>query len=367
MMGPGIIGRDLDIMKDLGIASQLRGLDASGVFQVKSNTTKYQTWDCKRLLKGGITFSELLFEMKRQKNATVMNSTMIDVFIGHVRSATRGSLSDENAHPFEFSDIVGAHNGTLKDLKYFDKSSGNKTDSELMFADINERGLEPVLMDLDRDSAYALTIYDKVNQEVVFTRNHLRPLAMSFNKQRSVAYWASERDMLEYILDRSGEEYKTLSFLPHFIVRIKPSEISVAKTNDDVMKNLTHTKKMIKELPTQVQLRMDKVEADKLKKELEEKKKADKQTPTFQGGQWTNSQTSIIAKDGTSVVIPIETKSKGTTTNTRFHGNCICGKTHLNLVTMDKARRGTHDTIRYNKDTEQYTCIDCHGKEAKQA
>jgi len=356
MMGPGIIGRDLDIIKDLGIVSQLRGMDGAGVFQIRSSTSKHVTWDYAKVMKTGLSFSELTFDMKKS-TGMMMNSTMVDVVIGHVRAATRGFVNSANAHPFTFDNLVGAHNGTLRDAKYDDKTSAGRTDSELMFADINERGLEPVLKDLDKDSAYALVMYDKVKKEVIFTRNHLRTLSIAFNEARSVAYWASEKDMLEYVLDRSGEEYKTLNFLPHFIVRVKPSDISCVKTRENPMKNLTNTKKLTLELPTAIQTRMDKLEADRLKKEKEKQV----ETPTtFQGGHWTNSQTSIT-QQGSQIIIPNDPKVGITVKqpSRQFGGSCVCGKTKMNIVTMDRARRGIHDTIRYNGETEHYHCIDC--------
>jgi len=37
-----------------------------------------------------------------------------NLFIGHLRAATKGAVNLENAHPFIYGDIIGCHNGTLK-------------------------------------------------------------------------------------------------------------------------------------------------------------------------------------------------------------------------------------------------------------
>lgn len=61
-----------------------------------------------------------------------------NIFIGHVRSASRGAVADENTHPFCHdlggTPVVFAHNGTLYDLPEPDDfKPGGDTDSEQAF------------------------------------------------------------------------------------------------------------------------------------------------------------------------------------------------------------------------------------------
>lgn len=71
-----------------------------------------------------------------------------NVFLGHTRNASVGTVNKENAHPFRVGHIVGAHNGTLRnwwDLKNeLAKEDGDvskfEVDSQLIFYIINKFG-----------------------------------------------------------------------------------------------------------------------------------------------------------------------------------------------------------------------------------
>jgi predicted glutamine amidotransferase len=134
-----------------------------------------------------------------QGNKDLMDGVSNNFFIGHVRYATKGEVNDQNAHPFEFSKIIGVHNGTLKDKKY---ESKEKTDSEMFFKDINERGILPVLQELDKESAYAIIVYDKKNGHISLARNDKRPMWVCVHNKRRVMYLASEFQFLEMCASR---------------------------------------------------------------------------------------------------------------------------------------------------------------------
>jgi ribosome modulation factor len=129
------------------------------------------------------------------------------VCIGHNRFATVGAHTPENAHPFEFSNIVGAHNGTLEPRarKILVDNEKFGTDSEALYHNLNEFETDVVMADMS--GAWALTWYDRRDNTINFLRNKERPLHYCFNKAGDVIYWASESMMLRWILTRHGMEH----------------------------------------------------------------------------------------------------------------------------------------------------------------
>lgn len=202
--GPGINYWDLDILRELTYVSGLRGMDSTGIFQGRSKT---YSKDSDTLLIEKCAFDPAFF-MRFHKyhnggNKSVLDGVSNNFFCVHTRAATIGHVTNENAHPFEFSRLVGCHNGTLSDMKYRHK---NKTDSEMFINDMNARGVKAVLEDLNPSSAYAIVLYDKDSGELVFARNSQRSLWVGFNKRRPVMYYASEEWMIRDILKRNKEE-----------------------------------------------------------------------------------------------------------------------------------------------------------------
>ena len=211
--GFGINQHDLEIFRQLGIVSQLRGEDGAGIYQINSGSAT--RWDNQKLVKSAGDFMYTYYlgtDGQKKHTDKVCQTTMIDVLIGHCRAATKGSIIDSNAQPFEFSNLVGAHNGTLKDKKYDDKI---RSDSDLFFEDVNSKsqdgclsGLESCLKDLNENSAYAIVMYDKLKKQLIFVKNSKRPLFFAVSRERDVMYWASERAFLALILNRNGIKYQ---------------------------------------------------------------------------------------------------------------------------------------------------------------
>lgn len=199
--GPGIMYRDIDVLDQLAYCSGIRGLDGAGIVQGKSETfgKKKNNYIVSKSAQD-ISYFKWYHAKAKGGNHDLFKGVGNNFFAVHTRGASRGIISDDNAHPFSFSNLIGMHNGTLLDEKYHD---AKKTDSELLFKDINQRGLVPVLEELHPKSAYALVIYDKKKGELVFTRNAERPLYLAFAKHRTVMYWASEEWYLRGVLERN--------------------------------------------------------------------------------------------------------------------------------------------------------------------
>jgi hypothetical protein len=210
MVGNGIQPADLSFIKSLAWVSALRGTDGTGLLQAGAYRYSYRTpkkFDNYFVEKGqhDISYFSWYHEYHKEGNKKVFNDVTDNLYAGHVRAATLGNVNDQNAHPFELENLIGMHNGTLVDAVYLDKS-WQKTDSELMFEDMNVRGIVPVLRDLDDKSAYSVVIWDKSDLTINFATNGKRPLKFAINKKRNVMYWASETWMLTGCAARHGIE-----------------------------------------------------------------------------------------------------------------------------------------------------------------
>lgn len=194
-MAGNLFKNDVDSFNQMLYADYFRGPHATGVGAVRGQTSS--------VLKRAWSPLELMSHKNYDNTVTVT----CDALIGHNRHGTRGSNSDHNnAHPFNFDRIIGAHNGTLdhpcignlKDNAKFD------TDSEALFCDINANGIDESIQKIS--GAWALTFFDKKEKTINLIRNAERPLFFAYKKGRSVLYWASEYELMMWILNRNRIE-----------------------------------------------------------------------------------------------------------------------------------------------------------------
>lgn len=125
------------------------------------------------------------------------------LLMGHTRAATKGAVSLKNAHPFSFDKVVGMHNGTIH--KQFKHRSEYETDSEALYKNINDYGLKPALEEANAwDTAYALQFVNKEDKTLNFVKNSKRPLWFTYLYNRTTLIWASEKKMLEFVLQHKN-------------------------------------------------------------------------------------------------------------------------------------------------------------------
>jgi hypothetical protein len=188
--------KDEAFMKRLLILDFFRGTDSTGLAAIRGGGD----WTVSKMATHPIN----LFDSKTFQQA--LNGTRSFAFIGHNRAATVGKVNDLSAHPYEFGNIVGAHNGTLtvSNWNELEEACGfdTVTDSASIFACIDKIGIDATMGILEEGKlsttgAWALTWYDSKDNTVRLLRNKHRPLWVCFNKERTKVAWASEWPMLE--------------------------------------------------------------------------------------------------------------------------------------------------------------------------
>lgn len=179
-----------DYFRKLLHLNVFRGEDSTGVIRVNHDGNSHS----RRAL-----LSSPIFLQSPTADIIKSNGTKIMALLGHTRHATKGAVSLKNAHPFNFDKIVGMHNGTIH--KNFQHRNEYDTDSEALYRNINDYGLEAALNEVEAfDSAYALQFYDKKNKTINFIKNDKRPLYFTFLFAGTTMIWSSERSALEFLL-----------------------------------------------------------------------------------------------------------------------------------------------------------------------
>jgi hypothetical protein len=169
------------VFPDLLHACSARGRDSTGAVAVH---TDGKATGAKMI--GG---PDYLLDSRMYK--TFVDDPVAMALLGHCRSRTVGSASDpKNAHPFEFSDVIGMHNGTLRDYSDLPGYRKFDVDSEVLYHAINEMGVEEAIPLIT--GAWALVWYDKKAKTVNFLRNSERELYFLWDEKAETMFWASE-------------------------------------------------------------------------------------------------------------------------------------------------------------------------------
>lgn len=186
----GFYKGDLDLFSELLFVGQLRGVDGTGIFYNKGNTTE--------TLKSPTPAPQLLNSKEYQdsENAIIKESFFI---VGHNRAATRGKTILQNTHPFKENHITLVHNGTLRSHKELNDKV--EVDSHAICHSMATVGEEQTLSKIK--GAFALAWFNSRKNTLNFCRNSERPLFLL--ETRSLFILCSEKEMGEWICKRNNE------------------------------------------------------------------------------------------------------------------------------------------------------------------
>lgn len=191
----GISQQDANLFKEMLYLDAVRGKDSTGMMYMDKEG--YIDW---RKLQG--LPQDLLETKSSQEFFTGAIAGGMCLF-GHNRSATKGSISTDNAHPFEEGNIVLMHNGTL-DNEFTFKEWGDtdiSVDSQLVARLFDMYGAEDTLSKIS--GVFTFIWGDVKEKKIKIIRNEDRPLYMGYSVKDEKFYFASEGKMLEWVLTRN--------------------------------------------------------------------------------------------------------------------------------------------------------------------
>lgn len=214
------------------LANSLRGTDSSGVFQIDKQSRKFMH----KSMISGYNFCETKIATRFCTDVATSPIT-----VGHVRAATHGKVTAENAHPFLVerpggkSCIIGVHNGTITNWRSHKDSTAYDVDSEWALTQIAKDGVDALEL---MSGSYCFVWWDEDKPGKLFmVRNEDRPMHLLLNAAKSAAMFASEAGMLAWLAERNKIETDDMiySLEPHklytFDVEKTGSPITWTKAN----------------------------------------------------------------------------------------------------------------------------------------
>ena len=189
-----IIEKDRDVFAQMLSAGVVRGHHGTGVFSVDASggakLVKMAGPPYMLFVSGAFHkfWAEILPEKTR-------------ILVGHNRFASMGDKTTAHAHPFMKDKIVMVHNGSLDASTSTPDFKSFAVDSEAMTHSIAKIGLEATLA--KTDGAYAIVFWDLKTQTLNMVRNHERPLHVFRDTMMGRVLFASEKEMLEWIVKRN--------------------------------------------------------------------------------------------------------------------------------------------------------------------
>lgn len=176
---------EANMFRDMLVLDTLRGFDSTGVFGVSNKGNMAMVKDA---------INGASFVKTKEYSDFSSSITGAGLFaVGHNRAATRGSISDKNAHPFCIDDkIVLVQNGTYKGSHTHLKNTDVDTEA-IAHVIAEEDNIEKALKRIN--AAYALVWHNIQTKTLNIIRNDERPMYITYTKTGGVIF-ASEREII---------------------------------------------------------------------------------------------------------------------------------------------------------------------------
>ena len=199
------------VVEELLVASVVRGHDSTGAVALLGDTHAQPRV---RSFKWPTDPFRFVTSQQWEELISPASKLPCKAIIAHNRLATVGEVSKENAHPFNFENVIGVHNGTIQHSWGSAKKFG--TDSQALYEQINNIGIAAAVKAMGRSASnpYALAFYSKPGRTLNLIRNSGRPLHVAYCT--NTIYWASERQMLEWILARNQVKVDAIELLAEY-------------------------------------------------------------------------------------------------------------------------------------------------------
>lgn len=182
-----------EFFQDLLFHDEIRGRHATGIAAI-------DTMDKSLSVEKKAVPAHIFLQDKEAMENLFAFKHNFNIYIGHNRWATSGAKDDDNnAHPFIHGDIVGVHNGSLRNQKLLADSEKFVVDSDNLFYHLDNHGLDDTIS--KTNGAYALVWYNKEEGSLNFLRNDERPIAIG-KLSNGCWVWASEMGMLTWLVKR---------------------------------------------------------------------------------------------------------------------------------------------------------------------
>lgn len=193
----GFSSDEVQVFRDMLFLDTLRGWDSTGSFLVSNKGNVH----IRKAAMHGPDF--ISSDGYNQLKTKAWSNGLI--WVGHNRAATRGTVSDQNAHPFWVDDkIVLVQNGTYKGSHKHLKDTEVDTEA-LAHVIAEEDDIEKALQKIN--AAYALVWYNVTTKQLHMIRNDERPLWIA-DAVDSSCFFASEYETILYAASRAKVQLK---------------------------------------------------------------------------------------------------------------------------------------------------------------
>lgn len=210
------------------VADTVRGDDSTGIYIVGHKMGDDEPADWFKQAADGYT---LVAQKEYQQRMSAAKVDEYRAVIGHNRSATMGTVSVDNAHPFQEGPITLVHNGTLHSTHNLGqpmwklKDRGVEVDSHAIAHNIAAAtDLDGLLGSLE--GTFALIWHDSRDHSINIIRNEKRPLHMLFTTCEDTVLIASEAEMLYWLAKRNNFQFDHIvTPKPMQLLKFKPGNM----------------------------------------------------------------------------------------------------------------------------------------------